>query len=146
MSLPKLSGIASTLGRGDRRSLSRDLRMRTILPRLVNGLRAELRGRWMGPTRVAQSISIYTPWSQQFGKHRDPPPSSSAWPLGCDSGSLEGHPSAFPLGTVSTCPATPPFPCICTGNLVICLPLVPQDRMGWGLLLAALLHNTAQIL
>lgn len=100
----------------------------------------------MGPTHVAQNTSIDTPWSQQFGKHRNQPPSSSVWPLGCGPGSLEGYPAAFPLGIVSTCCATPPFPCNCTGNLVICLHLVPQDKMGLGVLLAAVLHNTVQIL
>lgn len=106
----------------------------------------ERQGGWMEPTHMAQNISIYTLPSQQFGKHRNRPPSSSVWPLGCGSGSLEGYPAAFPLGIVSTCRATPPFPCNCTGNLVICLDPVPQDRMGLGVLLAAVLHNTAQIL
>lgn len=100
-----------------------------ILPHLAKGLSAELQGGWTGPT---QHVQTHTPWRGQFGKGRAVPP-CSAWPLGGALCSLQGHPAACPLpGSLChppCCSALTWFPGLRVENLVICLPLVPQDGM-----------------
>lgn len=127
MSLPELSGITSHLGRGDISSWSRHPGSGEILPQ------QELQGGEAGPRREDQSLGPF-PREGTWGRTGACLP-SSVWPLGCGSAlwrRIGCLPSlTAPQGSLQH-PVDPSPASLCPGNLVICLPLVPQEGMGLG--------------
>lgn len=130
MSLPELSGITSHLGRGDIGSWSRDPRVRRNPASAAEGAPCGAPGRGGG----SQSwLSIPTRGHSGKDRNLPPPPRSGLWDVGLLSGGASGClPSPTPPQG-SLLPLVDPSPAIlCPGNLVICLPLVPQEGMRLG--------------
>lgn len=101
-----------------------------ILPRPVKGFSVEPQGGRQPLLRRPRRHHLHSldraVWEGQESVSPSLCPAPGLWLC-----SLEGTSRCLPTASSPhRPPPTPPFPGICTGNLVICLPLVPQEGMG----------------